>query len=275
MDQHCHKESLQFEYSIYLSIFNYATLLADLLSLQIVNKCVMFAGDYIIKYDYVGRCSGDLNTGLGNCVLMCGMIWSYLNDLNINRAEVFNNGDDMCLFVEKADFDKVVGGIERYFDDLGFKIKVEGSTEIFEEIEFCQHHPIQVDIDAWRMVKGPNKIRKHLSTAKHMFTKEFHEDYVSEIGTAGVAIYSGTPIGQEFFGQLASLPKTRDRRDQLHGSLFYMSERLESKKCNITPLARDSYCRAFGVTPAEQLEEEAMIRRVGAPRYTFSETLNK
>lgn len=44
--------------------------------------------------------SGDMNTALGNCMLMCCLIISYLESKNI-KYDFINNGDDAVLFLER------------------------------------------------------------------------------------------------------------------------------------------------------------------------------
>ncbi len=81
-DQHVSVPALEFEHSVYLSCFKqkkHRERLAKLLKLQLENHCTGYAEDGVIKYTTTGtRMSGDMNTSLGNCVLMCSLIHSYL-----------------------------------------------------------------------------------------------------------------------------------------------------------------------------------------------------
>ena len=77
-DQHVSVEALQFEHSIYKSIFCYPEMLGKLLKWQIHNKGTAYASDGYFNYQVDGcRMSGDMNTAMGNCLIMCGLIYSY------------------------------------------------------------------------------------------------------------------------------------------------------------------------------------------------------
>lgn len=70
-DQHVSTDALSWEHSIYLKYFSGSerAILKRLLSWQLVNTGRARASDGIIKYKVNGcRMSGDMNTGLGNCL---------------------------------------------------------------------------------------------------------------------------------------------------------------------------------------------------------------
>jgi len=77
-DQHVSIQALIWEHAVYLACFPRALVrgrLAKLLKRQLRNVCVGYTEDGRLKYRTDGgRMSGDMNTSLGNCVLMCSMI---------------------------------------------------------------------------------------------------------------------------------------------------------------------------------------------------------
>ena len=100
-DQHVSQDALRFEHLFYTGLFPTDKILPALLSKQLVNVGRAITADGIVSYKVEGcRMSGDMNTGLGNCLLMCSMMWSYMSSAAIDRFEFINNGDDCVVIIE-------------------------------------------------------------------------------------------------------------------------------------------------------------------------------
>ena len=68
-DMHVSPAALAWEHSIYTSIFPRDKFLKKLLRWQMNNRGAGYCGDGSLKYSVTGkRFSGDMNTGLGNCL---------------------------------------------------------------------------------------------------------------------------------------------------------------------------------------------------------------
>jgi hypothetical protein len=80
-DQHVSHDALLWEHGVYLDCFKepkHFKRLARLLKYQEVNRCFGETPDGDVNYTIKGtRMSGDMNTSLGNCVLMCSMIHAF------------------------------------------------------------------------------------------------------------------------------------------------------------------------------------------------------
>lgn len=89
-DQHVSKEALSYEHFIYQRCFwsqRDKRRLSKLCMQQLVNRCSGHVTDGWLKYTTDGcRMSGDMNTSLGNCVLMCAMVYSYAAECGSNRV---------------------------------------------------------------------------------------------------------------------------------------------------------------------------------------------
>jgi hypothetical protein len=81
-DQHVSYRALQWEHSVYMRCFpseGRDGKLARLLRRQLNNKGVCYVDDHQVSYSHRGgRMSGDMNTALGNCLIMTGLVWEYL-----------------------------------------------------------------------------------------------------------------------------------------------------------------------------------------------------
>jgi len=105
--------------------------------------------------------SGDMNTALGNCMLMCCLIMSYLNLKNIDY-DFINNGDDAVLFMEKK-HERLLDDLPEWFLNMGFTMVVEPPAYELEAVEFCQMRPIHLGGDDYTMVRNyPSSIAKDL-----------------------------------------------------------------------------------------------------------------
>lgn len=156
-DQHVSREALEFEHTIYTSCFTRRRdikNLSGLLQHQLVNKCSGYTEDGKLKYTINGtRMSGDMNTSLGNCVLMCMMIKAYALSINV-PLQLANNGDDCVVFMEQSDLPKFQCNLNTWFREMGFNMVVEAPSYEFEHIEFCQTRPV-FDGSMWVMCRNP------------------------------------------------------------------------------------------------------------------------
>lgn len=160
-DQHVSKQALEWEHSIYNSIFK-SNELASALKWQINNIGFARTKDGCIKYRKIGsRMSGDMNTALGNCILMCVLVMAYM-DAKCIKYEFVNNGDDVVIFIERKHL-QLLRDLPAWFTRMGFTMVVENPVFEFEQIEFCQMHPIHMGGSDYTMVRSyPVSIAKDL-----------------------------------------------------------------------------------------------------------------
>ena len=276
-DQHVSRAALEFEHSIYLSCFpqkKHKRKLASILQLQLENRCSGHTPDGSVKYVTDGtRMSGDMNTSLGNCVLMCMMLKAYSMHCGV-AFQLANNGDDCVVFMEKQDLVKFSTGLDRWFLDLGFNMVVEEPSYSMEEIEFCQTRPV-FDGDEWVMCRNPwTAIAKDCVLAKNPqgVSDAYLKTWMGAIGTGGMSLTGGMPVFQSFYKlmQRSGLGARRKRKgrsgsrgrinvDVSESLPWYMrsmggGQRVEGV---VTPACRASFYFAFGVTPDEQVALEA------------------
>jgi len=148
-DQHVSKQALEFEHSFYRLIFGRSEL-TQLLDWQVHNRGVARARDGWFSYQKTGgRASGDMNTSLGNKLLMCLMCKSYM-DAKPFGISLVNNGDDCLLILDRANLG-LLDDLDQWFGEFGFKLTMETPVVNFEHIEFCQTSPVYSN-GVWRMV---------------------------------------------------------------------------------------------------------------------------
>ncbi len=268
-DQHVSYEALQFEHQIYVDCFRRKVdkkKLFNILKHQLVNRCVGYAEDGTLKYDVQGtRMSGDMNTSLGNCLLMCLMVKAYSLECGVT-CQLANNGDDCVVFMEKADLARFSLKLHSWFLEMGFNMVVEPPCYEFEEIEFCQTKPVYDGVD-WVMCRNPiTALAKDsvLLQDPRMISGGYLRQWYDAIGTGGIALAGGMPIFDAFY-RMFQRSGQKDRRN-CRGRLINMnySEMMPwfmreggtlGSRVSGAPTAesRSSFYSAFGITPDEQI----------------------
>jgi len=260
-DQHVSQDALKFEHSVFTDFF-YAKKdkykLSKLLKHQLRNKCTGYTPDGVLSYETDGtRMSGDMNTSLGNCVLMCGMIWTYLRDIGV-VGSLANNGDDCVVFMERKDLGKFSAGLYEYFLALGFNMVVEEPVFDFDQVEFCQTKPIDC-VDRWVMCRNPaTAIAKDSVMLDSYDSADKFRGWLDAVGSGGLAMTGGVPVFQSFYLLYVRSGKKRKVPDFLlsWNMRKYVRKNVLSGAKKVAPETRFSFWLAFGVTPDEQIELE-------------------
>lgn len=259
-DQHVSHDALQWEASIFQALTEDPAGYREIDRLRKVNRCTARADDGVVKYTVHGcRMSGDMDTALGNCLLMCGMTWSFMKNLSITKFRYANDGDDGVLFVERKDLNQVLENFREYFLSLGFTMKLEGIAYEFEEIEFCQARPV-LSTTGWRMVRDPRVcIDKDTFSLKNVRDTNHARELRNAIGWAGLALAGDMPI----FCKLYSRMVTGDCPQlQFESGMEFLARGMDPKWAEPTDETRASFYFAYGITPDEQTSIEHVIENL-------------
>lgn len=260
-DQHCSVEALEWEHSIYKAAFPNDRHLTRLLKLQLHNKAAGYCDDGNLKFDIRGgRASGDMNTGCGNCMIMCGLVHSYMAHKGVRKYEVANNGDDVVVIIEKHQLSKFMFGLSEWFVNMGFTMQVEEPVYELEQIEFCQAHPVFDGVE-WTMVRNvATAISKDVLSIKPLDNIKIYQKWLTAVGDAGLSLTQGYPVMDSFYR--CHQRNGGNRRSKLLDDLTFqtglmvMAKGMDRQAKSITPEARYSFWMAFGLTPDEQIELE-------------------
>lgn len=267
-DQHVSEQALRWEHSFYPKCFPkpYRKRLEKLLSWQVKNICRGYTEDGRLKYTKTGgRMSGDMNTSLGNCILMCSMIKQYSLARGV-RTLLANNGDDCVVFMEASDLARFSFELDEWFRALGFNMTVEPPCYNFEEIEFCQTHPVFVgpNHDSYLMTRHPKwAIAKDTMSVHDFQNKKQYLAWLDAVGTGGLATTGGVPVFQDFY---ATYCKYGVRGESHYHAQSWGVRSLQKGMVrtygDILPETRASFYWAFGVLPDEQIVLEDFYRQV-------------
>lgn len=260
-DQHVSADALRWEHGVYLQATSpsYRAKLGRLLQWQIANKGRAFADDGLVKYSVTGcRMSGDMNTGLGNCLIMCGLVATYMRENGCRRYDVLNNGDDCVIMVEEEDLEMALG-FGPWAIQFGFTMVMEKPVYVLEQIEFCQMHPV-LGSDGYRMVRNHQTVfSKDSTTTQNLSEPGTYKAYCGAVGQCGLALAWDIPCQGAFYSKLASVGTQTNLK--LGGGIGWWSKKMEPR-VYVAPSAetRFSYWLAFNVDPTEQVIVEELFR---------------
>lgn len=256
-DQHVSADALRWEHSVYVSAFGGDKRLKELLSWQINNRGVGRAEGQRVDYSVHGcRMSGDINTGMGNCLIMSSIVIAYCEQAGI-EFRLANNGDDCVLFVDQSDLYKL-DKLEAWFLDFGFSLTREAPVFELEHVEFCQTQPVLCG-NGWRMVRNPfTAMSKDCVSLQSWDTELAMRYWLTSIGKCGLALTAGVPVWSAWYARLLRMggefATGVDERVHECG-MSYMARGVEA--CDITEESRYSFFKAYGILPDVQVALEA------------------
>jgi hypothetical protein len=262
-DQHVSVAALEWTHATYLR-FNDDPEFKKMLNMMLRNKGRGLCADGRVDYEVDGcRMSGDMDTALGNCLLMVAMTYSYCKKFGIAH-EVMDNGDDIVVIMESTDEELFRNNVKQYYSDLGFTMKVEPTIYVLEELEFCQMHPV-FDGSQWRMVRNPICLAKDLVCT----TGQTQVDaWLEAIGLGGISLASGMPVYQSFYVMLAKFGKKRKKSKiekwHLYASSGFarLAGMTKRDPALITTEARISFEKAFGLNFSRQAALENLYSQL-------------
>lgn len=261
-DQHVSVDALRWEHSIYRYMFSNHPRLLKLLEWQVHNKGFGYAKDGKLKYSVDGcRMSGDMNTALGNCLIMCALVFAYCHSKGIRNFSLANNGDDCVVIFERRFLPRFSEGLKEWFKEMGFQMKVEDPVYEFEKIEFCQTHPVCDGFGNCVLVRNaPYSLTKDSIAIKPLDSVQGWAKWLRSVAEGGLALTGGLPVSQNYYRCLmraaSKIPGYNKRSKFLDPSLetglVAFSKGMNRKFCTPSDYSRYSYWLAFGITPDQQ-----------------------
>jgi len=254
-DAHVSVQALQFEHSFYTDQYPGDSQLKRMLLWQLRNGGTAYAADGKVKFSIAGtRSSGDLNTSLGNCLIMCGSIYAYARQRGVT-IELANNGDDCVVMCERSEQSKFLAGLEGWFRHRGFSMVAEEPVYEFERIEFCQTKPILTSA-GWRMVRNHAAVfKKDPMCLVSISNDKTFRKWLYAVGECGSILTSGVPVQSAFYASFKrhGLKCSDAFVDHTYKGTSMCSRISGLDNAEITAEARVSYYYAFGVLPDEQV----------------------
>lgn len=264
-DQHVSMAALIWTHSIYKLFFPGDRTLQKLLNELLIQRGRAWLHD--AKFEFTkkaGRCSGDMDTALGNCLLMCALIYSFKNEIEVD-LELVNDGDDCVVIMEARDEEKFRLLISPWFLKMGISMKVEPTVAMLEKIEFCQCNPV-FDGDGYVMIRDPRvAINKDVISLKPLSNTTIARKWAAAVSVGGTSLTGGIPVWQEFYQTLhrfANGTKPLKGDLSMETGFFYMTKGMQRVYSTVGAATRVSFYHAFGISPDAQVAIEKYYRGV-------------
>lgn len=262
-DQHINATLLRVEHEIYVNCFRCSkdrSRLRQLLEWQLWNKGYARTETGMIKYLVEGRrMSGDMNTGMGNCLIMSMIMYTLKEKLGFH-FRLANNGDDCVIVCERKDANRVREQLSSHFSAYGILLEVEDTVDVFERISFCQTQPIEIEIDGAKryvMMRDPRvTANKDLTSTLDLTTGA--AKWAWAIGQCGLSLTGGLPVSQNLYRKLISIGSPGKVKDAvgMQTGFSMLAERMDFKFKEPTDDTRVSFWRAFDILPDMQIVME-------------------
>lgn len=249
-DKHVDEEMLRLEHLVY-SISNPSEEFKMLLRLQLRNTCFSTRG---IKYRTRGkRMSGDMNTALGNCVIMLMMLLAYMTWCA--KWDCLDDGDDVLVILEFKDLERFKATVKACFLEFGMVVKVENIARSLSTVVFCQSRVV-VGRNFTKFVRDPIKVMScALSGVRYYNVPNARASLLYSIGTCELVLSLGVPVLQEFAlairrnatGGKLNVNMVGDISVRMGRELRTTPFSLNNvQPMEVTEEARDSFAEAFG-----------------------------
>nr|WKV33105.1 MAG: RNA-dependent RNA polymerase [Riboviria sp.] len=239
-----------------------------LLHMQLYNIGAGYCYNGKLKYKVKGkRFSGDMNTALGNCIIMCGMVYEYCQARRIPEFQLINNGDDCVVFIERQHLGRFSSSLDQWFLELGFRMTVEPPVYSLAKIEFCQMHPIRIRDDIIMVRNIPTSTAKDTLSTIDIRNPRTRAKWLTAVGECGLAVTGGIPIVAEFYkaymrwgGNTPS--KLRDSPQFQSSGFMHLSKGVATIDEPPLDITRVDVFEAWNITPDEQIALEGIYRNI-------------
>ena len=270
-DMHVSQVALRYEHSFYNALFPGSRRLRQLLRWQLINRGTAYLPDGNIDFTMIGtRSSGDLNTSLGNCIIMCSLIYAYSKERGVD-IELANNGDDCVVFMEEDDRLRFMVGFDNWFVAKGFSMTLEQPVYMFDRVEFCQTKPVCLET-GWRMMRNHEAIlTKDTMCLVPITNNTSYRKWLGAVGECGLNCSYGSPVQQAFYECLLrnGIKASDGYKAAIFNGTSMMTRQVNSYSTCITAEARASYFFAFGIYPDAQIEIEQYYARLIIDDFNF------
>jgi len=267
-DQHVSVDHLRAEHRVYRAC-NSDREFMHLLSQQLSNKCFTTLG---IKYTTCGgRMSGDMNTAVGNIVIMLLMVIAVCRfHLALPRWDCLDDGDDCIIIIERSELPIFTQKVSQAFLEMGMEMKIDAAVDNIHKVNFCRSNIVEFQPGKVKFVRNyVDVMSKALCGVRNWDNETYRSRTIHATGTCELVLNLGVPILQEF--ALALLrgtsgtgiqhaPDGLQLRTRRELKQLGMLDTLDIQPQEIHPIARHTFWLAFGVDEERQLRIERSLR---------------
>jgi len=217
---------------------------------QILNRGITQNGIYFKKYG--SRASGDYTTSDGNSLINYLMLRSYMGEI---KCHIFDCGDDSLIILDQSDL-KLVKPLS-YFNIFGMECECDRISTIFEDINFCQCNPVNIN-GRYRFIKDPIRTISRSTICPSQYIKCL-DRYLAGIGLCELASNVGVPILQAWSLRLLYDSGFNKPLGSINKEFSLFTNLDQIKITDIDFQTRLSFQDAFNISVCEQMDLERII----------------
>nr|QHD64838.1 RdRp [Erysiphe necator umbra-like virus 2] len=230
-----------------------------------------------VKFTAEGvRASGDFNTGLGNTLIMCGLVLGCASVLR-TKFDFYADGDNAVVFVSRADYPRWRAELPGIFVSMGHEADVGPPGYCLEQVEFGQSRPVFVGSE-YRMVRNPFKVMS-CCMCSYVYYADIRADLpvLRAVAYCEAVLGSQVPVLQVLAQRLleltrgvtaSAMERVKRRRLDNYEYAALLAKEFEWDAAAAKPVSdasRLSFECAWGVSVQEQLKMEAKLREITIP----------
>lgn len=258
-EAHVTSGQLEAEHGVYRSAFPGDKGLARLLREQLVLSGRLPCG---AKFSRVGgRASGDFNTGMGNTLIMLAVVVGCLGAFGC-PFDTLVDGDNALIFLRGSDADAVLADFAALvLAQSGHEFTLERPVRIVEEIRFGRSAPVFLGPAlGWTMVRDWRSVFSG-ALCSHRWLREprFAREWLTGVARCELSLAVGVPLLQAWALKILGTTGFSGRvRCHPFREYFMVGAWMadEGVSADVSPEARFSFERAFGLSPDDQLRIE-------------------
>lgn len=259
-EAHVDRWQLCQEHSVYETAYPCDGGLKRLLSHQLRLRGVT-AGGVLFDRDG-GRASGDFNTGMGNTLIMLAVVDAVLRGMGLPMFDSLVDGDNSLVFIRGSDSVRVMRDFAG--DALrcsGHEMVLERETSVLEEVRFGQSAPVQTARGVTMVRDWVKVVSQGTSSHTNMLEPAFAKVYLYGVSLCELSLARGVPILWAWANALRIA--TASRKVPVPHLLQYqvLGVDLDGVGSVVAEapsvVARESFARAFGVCPEDQIALES------------------
>lgn len=216
-----------------------------------------------IRYKVPGtRASGDFTTGFEN-TLINWVCLKYIAFKSGCQVQIFVDGDDALIITEEWDASKFRNTFTGLIGKLGFEVKLVQADKI-HQVSFCQSRVLECEVPI--MARNPLRaLSNHNISVKH-YPAQVWPRLNEAKALCEYHSNPGCPVLNPLFKSLLTGIKPLFDND----TFAAYQDGLRNKEQPVTPLARELFHQAWGISPHEQLalEQEPVLVSCGLKSVT-------
>nr|WRQ65481.1 RNA-dependent RNA polymerase [Tolivirales sp.] len=204
------------------------------------------------------RMSGDMDTGLGNSIIMWTMLKGFLRHAGV-KGSILVNGDDSVVVIERRNLNKCKD--MSYFTRNGFNMKFEIAMDE-SEVEFCQARILDTDYGP-TMARRPDRVMGRTSYRTKRVKASDTWAFINTLGKCERAASWGVPIASALATkmiQAANTTRVVALSPWLMEHYVNMQRWWKNGEPTISLQVRNDFESIWGISVAEQLKIEQSIK---------------